>query len=96
MKFKLSSPELDKWNGEDKVLHFSLSAAMAFNAAVLFHSLHFSEYIACAFAVSILVGFAKEIKDAMTETGSGFSYKDLTADALGSALGVAFAASFIA
>lgn len=96
MKFKLSSPDIDKWNGEDKVLHFSLSAAMALLASVLFHSLHFSEYIACAFAASMLVGIAKELKDAMTEAGSGFSEKDLIADGLGSALGVAFAAALIA
>lgn len=96
MKFKLSSPEFDKWNGEDKVLHFSLSSVMSFNLVALFYYLNFPEYIACAFVVSMLVGIAKELKDALTETGSGFSDKDLTADALGSALGVAFAAALIA
>ena len=91
MKFKLSSPDLDKWNGEDKVLHFTLSASMAVLATVLAHSLHLPSPAACAFAVSMLVGIAKELKDAITEEGSGFSTKDLVADAWGSALGMSVA-----
>lgn len=92
MNFKLSSPEVDKWNGEDKALHFALSALMASIFYVCAFAIDLPAATEIAFGASLLVGIAKELKDAMAETGSGFSYKDLVADALGSALGVAFAA----
>jgi len=95
MKFKLSSPEFDKWNGEDKVLHFAFSASMAFFAAVLARSLHWESPALCGFAASMLVGIAKELKDATTESGSGLSYKDLTGDVLGAGLGVSTAAALL-
>lgn len=76
----------DEWTGEDKKQHFIGSAAMAAVASVAFKD---SDHpVLYPFAASLSVGLAKELLDS-TGGGSGFSYKDLAADALGAALGVA-------
>lgn len=95
MKFKMSVPTTDHWNGEDKVLHCALSITMAATATVSFNLAGLDSPALLGFAASMAVGVAKELKDAFTESGSGFSYKDLAADAVGSALGISVASVII-
>lgn len=76
----------DDWTGDDKNKHFAGSAAMGVAATVVFKD---SEHpVLYPFAATIAVGLAKEVYDEVKSGGSGFSYKDLAADALGAALGV--------
>jgi putative lipoprotein len=76
----------DEWTGEDKKQHFSGSALMGVAASVAFKD---SEHpVLYPMAAVLAVGITKEIRDEVATSGSGFSYKDLAADALGAALGV--------
>lgn len=76
----------DEWTGEDKKQHFAGSALMGVAASVAFKD---SEHpVLYPMAAVLAVGLAKEIRDEVATAGSGFSYKDLAADALGAALGV--------
>jgi putative lipoprotein len=72
--------QADEWGTPDKPKHLAVSAAMAgaFVAAGM------SERQ--AFAASLAVGLAKELHDSR-RGGSGFSGKDLAADALGAYMG---------
>lgn len=83
----------DDWTGDDKNKHFAGSAAMALAATVVFKD---SEHpVLYPFAAALAVGLAKEIRDEVATNGSGFSYKDLAADALGAALGVSVGSGVI-
>lgn len=76
----------DEWRGDDKNKHFAGSAVMGLVATAAFKD---SEHpVLYPFTAALAVGLAKEIRDEVSPVGSGFSYKDLAADALGSALGV--------
>ena len=69
----------DRWNGADKPKHFAGSAVSAVVVEGLFaQTLHPVE----RFGLAMLPGVAKELAD-MRRGGSGFSAKDLAADALG-------------
>ena len=77
----------DEWTGDDKNKHFVGSAALGVVASVAFKD---SDHpVLYPMAAVLAVGLAKEIRDEVAPAGSGFSYKDLAADALGAALGVA-------
>ena len=75
----------DQWSGSDKPKHIAASAI----SAVIVESL-FAETLSPAqrFGLAMVPGIAKEIFD-MRRGGSGFSGKDLAADALGVGLGMA-------
>lgn len=76
----------DDWTGEDKNKHFAGSALMGVAASVAFKD---SDHpVLYPMAAVLAVGLAKEIRDEVATSGSGFIYKDLAADALGAALGV--------
>lgn len=76
----------DDWTGDDKNKHFAGSALMGVAASVAFKD---SDHpVLYPMAAVLAVGLAKEIRDEVAPAGSGFSYKDLAADALGAALGV--------
>ena len=72
----------DDWTGQDKRIHFAVSATLGVATAN-----QWPTRPALAFGVAMVPGFLKEVADSRPG-GSGFSYKDLTADALGAALGV--------
>ena len=75
----------DSWNGADKPKHLAASAFSAVVVEGLFvQTLHPVE----RFGLAMLPGIVKEISD-MRRGGSGFSGKDLVADALGVGLGMA-------
>ena len=73
----------DRWTGQDKALHFGVSATLGFAAIN-----QWPREPGKAFAWAMVTGLLKEISDAQ-RGGSGFSGKDLAADALGAAFGVA-------
>ena len=72
----------DNWNGPDKKLHFAVSAVLGLAAVS-----QWPDNKPKAFAIAMIPGFLKEVSDAQSG-GSGFSRKDLVADALGAAFGV--------
>lgn len=72
----------DSWTSHDKALHFGVSAALGMAAGS-----QWPDHKGRAFALALTPGVLKELSDAR-KGGSGFSIKDLTADALGAALGV--------
>lgn len=71
----------ESWNGQDKQKHFVGSVVMAGTISA------YTDSPTKGFAASMAVGIAKELYDSKRAGGSGFSYKDLTADVLGSAVG---------
>ena len=76
----------DRWNGADKPKHFAVSAFSAVVIEGLFaQTLHPVE----RFGLAMLPGFAKEVAD-MRRGGSGFSGKDIVADAFGVLGGMVF------
>ena len=76
----------DRWAGADKPKHVAVSAFSAVVVESLFaQTLHPVE----RFGLAMLPGVAKELAD-MRRGGSGFSSKDLVADAIGVASGMAF------
>lgn len=76
----MSSSCTDCWNGEDKKIHFAVSAVAGLAAVNQWPESKWK-----AFGVAMIPGFLKEVSDIK---GSGFSGKDLAADALGAAFGV--------
>ena len=73
----------DSWRGEDKAMHLGVSYVMGFAAIN-----QWPNEPAKAFGVAMIPGVLKEVLDAQ-KGGTGFSGKDLVADAIGAALGVA-------
>lgn len=82
-----ASPALaqDRWNGADKPKHIAASAISAVVVEGMFSN---TLPPATRFGLAMLPGVAKELAD-MRKGGSGFSGKDLVADALGVGLGMA-------
>jgi putative lipoprotein len=78
----------DPWLGPDKALHFGVSAAIAgfaYGGTSLFTE-HRGVRVGVATGVALSAGIAKELFDL---SGAGqASWKDLTWDALGTAVGV--------
>ena len=70
----------DSWTGPDKVLHFGVSAVFGFAARN-----QWPDRPILAFGVAMIPGVLKEVSDRST---TGFSGKDLVANALGAAAGV--------
>ena len=81
----------DRWWGEDKALHFGLSAGLAaggYGAASLFLDERWQRAaVGAGFALSL--GAAKEVHDA--SSGGDASAKDLTWDVAGTAVGIGLA-----
>jgi uncharacterized protein YfiM (DUF2279 family) len=78
----------DKWTGNDKVKHFLLCMAGAlalFPTLYLGFGLSIIISILVTFIAAMAVGIGKELKDMPT---TGFSYKDLAADAAGCLAGL--------
>lgn len=73
--------QADSWTGEDKYLHFTISAGLGAAAYTQTHNR------SKAFAWAMLPGVLKEIADSQTD-GNNFSGKDLAWDALGAFSGV--------
>ncbi|MCY1080528.1 YfiM family protein [Archangium lansingense] len=81
-------PSRDDWFGQDKALHFSVSAGLAgagyAGGALLFDAPE-ARWLSGA-GVALGAGLAKEVYDA--GRGSFFSFKDLAWDVLGTATGL--------
>jgi putative lipoprotein len=78
--FVTSAQAQDKWNGPDKAMHLGVSFVLGFAAGN-----QWPDNKPLAFGVAMIPGVLKEVSDRGT---TGFSGKDLVADAVGAALGV--------
>ncbi|HXE59919.1 MAG TPA: DUF2279 domain-containing protein [Gemmatimonadaceae bacterium] len=80
----------DKWLAPDKLKHFFMSAFIesASYSALRGARVSHHDAIVSAAGIAVSVGLAKELHD--TRTGEGFSLRDLTWDAAGTAAGAAF------
>ena len=81
----------DKWNGEDKYLHFG--ASFVLHSISYFGLDYFTGYNnltnqILASSIALSFGIGKEVYDVTSINGTGFSYKDLTADMLGIAFSI--------
>lgn len=76
----VSKPK-DSWSGSDKKMHLGVSFVLGMATAA-----QWPDNKPLAFAVAMAPGVLKEISDRST---TGFSAKDLVADAVGVALGMA-------
>lgn len=76
----------DKWTGADKPKHVMVSAGAGFIAGSLGQELGLTD--GQAFAVAMIPGVIKELDDKTRPGGTGWSWKDLAADALGAYVGV--------
>jgi len=80
----------DRWLARDKVSHLGVSAALV---GFSYHLLRYERQNQrcssrnAAVGLSLGMGLAKETRDA-SRPNNHFSYKDLTADLLGAALGI--------
>jgi len=74
--------------GADKVSHFTISATVARELALLYDSYGKTrtQSLAMAFGITAFTGLVVEIGDGLSPYG--FSWEDLTVDVLGSAMGV--------
>jgi len=80
----------NKWLAKDKAKHFFISfglSVLAYNTYLKNTDLSRSQVQAAAFGTVMAVGASKEFWDTRPG-GTGFSWKDMTADAAGAALGV--------
>ena len=79
--------EPDPWFGRDKVMHLSVSFALAGNgyADTTAFSKRTSTRVLLGAGIALSAGIAKEIYDRYG--GSGLSWRDLTWDAIGTATG---------
>jgi uncharacterized protein YfiM (DUF2279 family) len=85
-----SSRGRDRWLAEDKLHHFSYSLGITGLSYHAYHcQLHNQDPGARYFAISVasVAGIGKELYDAFLGK-TGFSYRDLIADAAGIAVGV--------
>ena len=80
--FSASAKAQDSWTGEDKKMHFLVSASFGVAAGA-----HWPEDKWKAFGAAMVPGVVKELIDA-GEPGNKFSGKDLVWDAIGAAFGV--------
>ncbi|HEX8818904.1 MAG TPA: hypothetical protein VF794_03190, partial [Archangium sp.] len=81
-------PSRDDWFGQDKVLHFGVSAGLAgagYGGGALLFDEPGARWLTGA-GVALTAGVGKELHDA--GRGSFFSFKDLTWDAVGTATGL--------
>jgi putative lipoprotein len=74
----------DSWTGTDKLEHFSVS--VPFGAIGAYLTRDTEHPVVYGTMIGIVPGIAKEVFDGTCKT-DGFSYKDLTADLLGSFTG---------
>lgn len=72
----------DKWTGADKGQHVAVSAGIGTFSGLVFKDKW------TAFALSMVPGVLKEVYDAQHPKTHTASFKDLAADAVGSAIGV--------
>ena len=74
--------------GADKVSHFTISATVSRELALLYDALGKTrtQSVAMAFGITAFTGFMVEIGDGLSPYG--FSWQDLTVDVLGSGMGV--------
>ena len=79
--------EPDPWFGRDKVMHFSVSFALAGNgyADTAAFSKRTSVRVLSGAGIALSAGIAKELYDQYE--GRGLSWRDLTWDAIGTATG---------
>jgi uncharacterized protein YfiM (DUF2279 family) len=77
----VSSVAADDWGGPDKTKHFAVSAVLGTLSAM-----HYENKWR-AFGVALIPGLLKELYDS-GQPGNHFSGKDMTANALGAAVGV--------
>jgi putative lipoprotein len=87
--FHWSKDEEDQWWAEDKAKHVSLSAASSFGTTWGARALGAPSAPAAAggFTFTISGGALKELWDATASDGSGWSWKDLTWDLIGTTAG---------
>lgn len=71
----------DTWNGRDKRVHASMSCFFGAGAAAWQR-----ESPGKAWLIAMVPGALKEASDATTATGTGWSWKDMAANALGAGL----------
>lgn len=74
----------DSWSGKDKLQHFGLSIPLGMLGTHM--ARNSSNPVLYGTLIGTAPGLVKELLDARCQ-GSGFSYKDLTADVLGSLSG---------
>jgi putative lipoprotein len=87
------APDPDPWFGQDKALHFAVSAGIASGAyglAGLWQPSSEPFRLAVGGSVALAAGTAKELFDLTTGLGDP-SWKDLTWDVAGTAVGLAVA-----
>ena len=93
----LGAEESDPWFGPDKSLHLSISLVLSGGATSLYTFLRreggWYEAGAVGVGGSLLMGLGKEIYDEAAPQGSGWSWRDLTWDLVGSVLGAALVLS---
>lgn len=73
----------DEWLGRDKAKHAAVSFALGAGAQMILPE----DKPVAAFALAMMPGIAKELSDSR-KGGSGWSNKDIVADAVGAAMGV--------
>lgn len=73
-------------NGQDKAKHFAVSAVFGVSSRVLIGEEE--GFPIKAFSLAMAPGVLKEVYDATSKNGSGFSKADLGADALGALAGI--------
>lgn len=72
----------DTWGGKDKAMHFGVSFVVGLAAGS-----QWPDNKPLAFGVAMIPGLVKELSDS-GRGGTGFSGKDMVANAVGAALGV--------
>lgn len=87
--FRESKPEEDQWWAADKAQHFTLSAASGFGTTWSVRALGAepAPAVAGGFTITLSGGLLKELWDATSPTGSGWSWKDLAWDLAGTTVG---------
>lgn len=84
----------DAWLARDKALHAGVSFGLAAGGALaLRHAMdaRAGDAASLAAGTALAIGVVKEVHDARRPRGSGFSWRDLVADAVGALLGAAVA-----
>ncbi|OQX96664.1 hypothetical protein B6I21_00315 [candidate division KSB1 bacterium 4572_119] len=87
LKFTIS----DSWFGRDKAHHFLTSAFLSTAGYYYFREINKNSNLSSKYggvSISLSLGLAKEIRDGV-KPGNAFSWKDLIADILGTAAGIA-------